>query len=115
MYAFALMSLRFPFALSVIFASMGPAGRLTVRVGREAYLRKERDTVPSTGDNPGPHECDDAYARAFAAAAIYCPCRGCCHWRPPRPAVVAGYPADLVVCRMVADPDPSADPDPQPT
>lgn len=106
---------RFPFALSAVLASMGPAGRLTVRVGQEAYLRRERDTVLSTEDNPGPRECDDAYARAFAAEAIYCPCRDCHRWRPPVPAAVADYPVVPVVCRTIADPDREADRDPQPT
>lgn len=106
---------RFPFTLFAILASMGPAGRLTVRVGQEAYLRKERGTVPSTGDNPGPREYDDAYAHVAVAVAIYCPCRDYPRWHPPHFAAAAGYPVDLAVCRTAVDPDLAAGLDPQPT
>lgn len=108
-YAHAFLS------FSLVLVSLGPAGRLTVRVWREAYLRKGRGTVPLTRDNPSPRECDDACARAAAEAVICCPCRGCRRWHPPRLAAAVGYPVDPVACQMAADPGPAVGPGPQPT
>lgn len=77
------------------------AGSLTVRVWREAYLRKGRGTVPVGGDNLIPRACDDACVRVSAEAATCCPFQDFHYRCRPDLTVAADRPVVPVASQVV--------------